>query len=131
MSLVIDPRRWERMAAKLVLGLLADTQPPEWRRGASATLLRQRMRDLARPIDAVHLRDAKPFNAFAAGPATAVVIKTFSRGPAAFVSLLGAFSLCFTLAEETAGIDLAWVSDPVHPDRSALGRFDEIVGKRA
>ncbi|MHB8531428.1 MAG: hypothetical protein ACYDC2_01780 [Solirubrobacteraceae bacterium] len=114
-----------------MLGLLADTQAAEWRRGASATLMRQRMRDLARPIDAVHLRDAKPFNAFAAEPATAVVIKTFARGPAAFVSLLGTFSLCFALAEETAGIDVALVSDPVHPDRSARGRFDESVGKRA
>lgn len=129
--LAIDPRRWERMAAKVTLGLLAHTQSASWRRGASATQLRERMRDRGRQLDAVALRSAELVNAFAPAPATAVVIKTLSHGPAAVVSLLGAFSLLFPLADDTANIDLAWVSDPISPARSAVGRLDQIIGLRA
>jgi hypothetical protein len=34
------------------------------------------------------------------------------------------------LADDLAGTNLAWVSDPLDPDRSAEGRIDVVVAKR-
>jgi hypothetical protein len=125
------PGRWERMAAKLALGLLAETQPARWRSGASAGLLRERMHDLKRPADRVHIRNIDSFDAFAVAPASAVVVMTLAGRPAVVVSLMGAFALYFPLAADAIGLDIAWVSDPIEPERSAIGRFVEVIAERA
>lgn len=124
------PGRWERMAAKVALGLLAETQPPAWRLTASAEMLRERIHDLERHADAVEMRNLDSFDGFAPSPASAVVAITLAGRPAAMVSLLGAFALFFPLADDMSGLDLAWVSDPIEPDRSAIGPAMEVIAKR-
>jgi antitoxin (DNA-binding transcriptional repressor) of toxin-antitoxin stability system len=126
----IYPGRWERMAAKVTLGLLAETQPPAWRQTASAEMLRERIHDLERPADAVEMRNLDTFNAFAPSPASAVVVLTLAGRPAAAVSLLGIFALYFPLEEDMSGLDLAWVSDPIEPERSTVGPMMEMIAKR-
>lgn len=124
------PGRWERMAAKLALGLLAETQPPAWRLSASADMLRERIHNLERVVGEVKIRKADSFDGFAQSPASAVVILTLANRPAAMVSLLGDFALFFPLADDMRGLDLAWVSDPIAPDRSAIGPMMEVIAKR-
>jgi hypothetical protein len=127
----ITPGAWERMAAKAVLGLLANTQPPAWRTSASADMLRQRLRNLDRPVNEVQMREAKIFHAFASAPASAVNIITIANRPCAGVSLLGTFAFYLELADDMRGVDITWVSDPMQPDRCAQGPLAEVLAKRS
>ncbi len=77
--LEVNPGRWERIAAKMTLALLAENQAPEWRVGSSASILRERMRDLDREVKDVRMQRADSFRAFAPEPSTAIVVS--SMGP--------------------------------------------------
>ena len=93
-------------------------------------MLRDRIHDLDRPANAVEMRNLDSFDAFAPAPASAITVLTLADRPAAAISLMGVFALCFPLEEDATGIDLAFVSDPTAPDRSCVGPMMEVIAKR-
>lgn len=125
---IVWPGRWERMAAKASLALLAEVQPAAWRRSPSAVLLRARMRDMSR--SQILLSSSEAVRSFAASPATAISLTTVSGTAILNASLLGVFTVPFALADDLKRIDLAWVSDPVDPSRSCSGTLAEVVYQR-
>lgn len=118
------------MAAKITLGLLAEEQPEAWRRGRSAELLRERMRDLDRPARDVPLTSAAAVDTFAPAPCTTVVVTSRGGGPAAFVTLLGAFTMTLPLGEDLRDFEHVWVCDALDPTASASGSLALVVGQR-
>ncbi|MEJ7783724.1 MAG: HNH endonuclease [Solirubrobacteraceae bacterium] len=126
----IVPGRWERMAAKLMLGLLADTQPEAWRLADSARDLRQRMRDAPRPANQVRLEPTEAFEPFAAKPCTAAVVVTLDGHAIGRVSLMGMWAITLALCDDLLGVDLAYVSDPLRPSKNVLGGIEHVVGTR-
>lgn len=127
----VNPGQWERIATKMTLALLAENRASEWRVGPSARILRRRMRDLDRKAKDVRMQQVDSFRAFAAEPSTAIVVSSMGGGPAAFVSLLGAFTIMIRLAEDLRDIELGWVSDPLDPGASVSGPIAHVVGVRA
>lgn len=126
----VVPGQWERMAAKATLALLSTTQDPGWRRSGSADILRAVMLDLDRPAHAVRLMPTDDFEPFAAAPASAIVVTPLRGRPTAIASLLCNFSIAFELEDDLAGVDIAWVCDPLDPDRSFTGSMGLVVGRR-
>lgn len=126
---VIHPGHWARMAAKVTLGYLAETRPPEWRTSPTAEMLRNRMRDFDSGPE-FPLLSADDFARFAPSPATALVLTSVADGVSALVSLMGIFVVRMSLGDDMEGIDRAWVSDPVDPARSVEGTLREVVGLR-
>lgn len=126
-SFQIAPSQWERMAAKMALSFLADTQPASWRRSASAEMLRKRMREPNRPAKDVQLATSSATDSFAEKPASAIVVMPLSGQPAVTVSLMGTFSVVCRLESDSAGIDLALVSDPLDPGLNFVGTLGEVI----
>lgn len=126
----IYPGRWERMAAKATLGLLAETQPASFRGSVSADILRERLHDLHRKADEVVMREAGATDAFAPVPASVFAVMSHGADVFAQVTLLGTFSIQLELADDLRGVDIAWVSDPLAPGASATGSLAEAVGRR-
>lgn len=129
-SAIVVPGRWERMAAKVSLALLAEAQPPVWRGSPSAALLRATMRNKNRPVSQIRLLSSKAVRSFAAPPATAITVITVGGRPILNVSLLGIFSVRFALADDLNGIDVVWVSDPLEPGRSFTGRLAQVYQRQ-
>lgn len=127
---MVSPGRWERMAAKAALALLAEARPAGWRRSLSAELLRTRMRDAKRAVSEVPLVSSDAVEAFAASPASAINVLTVGGHPILNVSLVGILTIRFALAGDLKGADLAWVSDPLDPRRSFSGTLGEVVYER-
>jgi hypothetical protein len=115
----IVPGRWERMAAKMMLGLLAESQPDAWRLSDSARDLRHRMREAPRPANQVRLEPTDAFEPFAASPATALVLITLDGHAVGRVSLMGVWAITLPLSDDLLGVDLAYVSDPLRLSRSS------------
>lgn len=127
----VNPGRWERIAAKMTLALLAENQAPEWRVSPSAHVLRERMRDLDRKATDVRIQQqADSFRAFAAEPSTAIVVSSHGGAPAALVSLLGAFMIVVPLEDDLRDLEVGWVSDPLDPGRSVSGPIAHLIGAR-
>lgn len=127
---MVWPGRWERMAAKASLALLAEVQPAAWRRSPSAVLLREKLRDMNRAVSQVGLYSSEAVESFAASPATAISVMTVGARPILNVSLVGIFTVRFALADDLKGTDQAWVSDPLDPRRSCSGTFTEVIYAR-
>lgn len=127
----VYPARWDRMAAKATLGLLARTQPAAWRRSVNAAYLRARMNDMTLKAKDVDVLTTEPVENVAPEPASMIVVHDFDGVTFVRVSLMGVFGLAWDLPERAPGLDLAWVSDPVDPARSALGTIHEVVAARA
>lgn len=126
----ISPGQWQRMAAKIVLALLADARPPSWRTSPTADLLRTQMRDMTLTVDDVQLLPPPDALALLAPePCSAVVIHSSTPGHA-LVSLLGRVAIALPMAKTSAGLDLAWVSDPLLPAASASGSLMETLAHR-
>jgi hypothetical protein len=121
--------QWERMAAKMILALLAETQSPEWRGCDSAQALRQQIRDLGRKASDVAFQQADSFRPFAAEPSTAVVVSSKGGAPAALVSL-GASMVMIPLEADLGHVELGWVSDPLDPGQSVSGPIAHVVAAR-
>ena len=120
------PGRWQRMAAKVALALLAEQQPAAWRRSASAESLREEIR-VTRSVGEVRFEDASAFASFAAEPATAVVLHRTPRVLGVKVSLMGIHGIGFPLADDLDRTDWAWVSDPVDAQRSAQSSLGQVI----
>lgn len=126
----IYPPRWERLAAKMTLALLAETMPSSWRTGESASRLRERMKDMKRDKDDVHMPLATAFQPFAPAPCTSVLVSSRFGGPAAIAAPMGLFMIRLELGGDLPEGDRIWVSDPHDPKRSFAGGLGEVVGRR-
>jgi hypothetical protein len=126
----IFPSVWERMAAKIALALLAETQSADWRTSGTAADLRAVIHGPNRPQRDVAMLPGAIFAAFAPSPCSALVIATRAGRAYADVSLIGAFAFSVPLGAELVGADVAWVSDPKEPSGDVRGTFAEVVAAR-
>lgn len=126
----IMPQTWERMAAKVLLGLLAENSPADWRSSAQADTLRAAMRGPDKAADQVRLTDPGPMQQIAAPPASAAFTRSIGGSMMAGVSLLGIFMLSFVLPPPNPGPELLWISDPLHPSSSVMGPWESALPQR-
>ena len=109
------------------MALLSGELAEDWRSGESAAELRSRMRNLDLTAGEVELQSAEAFRVFAPQPCSVVMVKEFAGPPTAFVSLLGEFRVGIPLSDDLQGVDLAWLSDPLDPNRSRFGSLARLV----
>jgi len=122
----VVPGRWYRMGAKVALALLAEQQPPAWRRGESAQRLRTAMR---RPKPQhVQFLSLETVRAFAPEPATSVLLS--KPGPTVLVSLMGIFAVAFSLVNDLDRTDWGWVADPLDVSADAEGSLARVIYAR-
>jgi hypothetical protein len=128
----VSPGAWERMAAKVVLGVASKALPVTWRRSAAAAALRERLHDLERRRDDVRLRQPPDVVALLAPAPSSLVSMRGGRDDAgqAIVSLLGTFAFAFELGPLVEPLDFVWVGDPVRRANSAEGPLGHVAAAR-
>lgn len=120
----VSPGAWERMAAKVVLGVASEALPEMWRQSSAAAALRERLHDLERRADAVRLRPTPDFvGMLAPEPCSFVSSSTRSGSPRFSTPAEPSEVKHQTRADEREGLELR-----VHPttkSRRTQGIFSE------
>lgn len=129
-KLQIMPQTWERMAAKVLLGFLAENLPADWRSSAQADALRAVMRSPDKAANQVRLTDPGAMQQIAAAPASAAFTRQIGGNTVGGVSLLGIFMLGFVLPPPIAAPGLLWISDPLQPSWSVMGPWESALAQR-
>lgn len=129
-NVTVIPQHWERMAAKVLLGLLAEQRPAEWRTSPQADELRSQLRAGDKAADQVRLGTPGAIQQLAAPPATAAFTQSVGDKTVAGVSLLGMFMLAFALPCDQHDAGLLWIADPLRPSWSVRGPWESALPQR-
>jgi phosphoribosylformylglycinamidine (FGAM) synthase-like enzyme len=124
----VIPQHWERMAAKVLLGFLAENLPSAWRASAQADALRAVMRAPDKRADEVRLTAPGAMQHVATTPASAAFTHSIGDQTVAGVSLLGQFMLGFAVPGDDPR--LLWISDPLFPSWSVVGPWESALAER-
>lgn len=128
----VSPGAWERMAAKVLLGVASRVLPADWRHSAAAAALRERLHDLERCAADARLRHPPDVVALLAPMPCSLVSMRGAHDDEgqAIVSLLGTFALALALGPLVEPLDFVWVSDPVRHANSAEGPLGHVAAAR-